>query len=70
MHYISTLYSLFFNPYICFGLYKAIFRRLINYIHFTYNVFVCCHIGCEVNVVYEPPEDGFVKAETYVRVEE
>jgi hypothetical protein len=26
------------------------------------------NIGCEVNVVYEPPEDGIVKAETYVGV--
>jgi hypothetical protein len=24
------------------------------------------NIGCEVNAVYEPPEDGLVKAETYV----
>jgi hypothetical protein len=37
IHYIFTLYSLLFNPYICFGLYKAIFRGLINYIHFTSN---------------------------------
>jgi hypothetical protein len=28
------------------------------------------NIGCEVNVVYEPTEDGLVKAETYVGVEE
>jgi hypothetical protein len=28
------------------------------------------NIGYEVNVVYEPPEDGPVKAETYVGVEE
>jgi hypothetical protein len=28
------------------------------------------NIGCEVNVVYESPEDGLVKAETYVGVEE
>jgi hypothetical protein len=27
-------------------------------------------IGCEVNVVYEPPEDGLAKAETCVGVEE
>jgi hypothetical protein len=26
--------------------------------------------GCKVNVHYEPPEDGFVKAETYVGVKE
>jgi hypothetical protein len=28
------------------------------------------NIGCEVNVVYEPPEDGLVKAEACVGVEE
>jgi hypothetical protein len=28
MHYIFTLYSLFFNLYVCFGLYKAIIRGL------------------------------------------
>ena len=27
------------------------------------------NIGCEVNVLYDPPEDGLVKAETYVGVE-
>jgi hypothetical protein len=26
--------------------------------------------GCKVNVDYEPPEDGLVKAETHVRVKE
>ena len=25
--------------------------------------------GCKVNVDYEPPEDDFVRAETYVGVE-
>jgi hypothetical protein len=60
MHYIFTLYSLFFNRYTCFGLYKAIFRELVNYIHFTSNLNVMAdkNIGCEVNVVYESPEDG------------
>jgi hypothetical protein len=28
------------------------------------------NIGCEVNVVYEPPDDGLVKAEKCVGVEE
>jgi hypothetical protein len=28
------------------------------------------NIGCEVNVVYEPHDDGLVKAETCVGVEE
>jgi hypothetical protein len=28
------------------------------------------NIGCKVNVYYEPPEDGLVKAETYVGVKE
>jgi hypothetical protein len=54
MHYIFTLYSLFFNPYICFGLYKAILCLQDK------------NVGCEVNVVYEPPEDGLVKAEIYM----
>jgi hypothetical protein len=65
MRYIFTLYSLFFNPYTCFGLYKAIIRGLVNYIHFTDK-----NIGCEVNLVYEPTDDGLVKAETCVGVEE
>jgi hypothetical protein len=34
------------------------------------NVIADKNIGFEVNVVYEPPEDGLVKAETYVGVEE
>jgi hypothetical protein len=34
------------------------------------NVIPDKNIGCEVNVVYEPPEDGLVTAETYVGVEE
>ena len=34
------------------------------------NVIADKNIGCEVNVVYVPPEDGLVKAETYVGVEE
>jgi hypothetical protein len=28
------------------------------------------NIGCKVNVDYEPPEDGLVRAETYVGVKE
>jgi hypothetical protein len=28
------------------------------------------NIGCEENVVYESPEDGLIKTETYVRVDE
>jgi hypothetical protein len=28
------------------------------------------NIGCEVNVVYEPPDHGLVKAETCVGVDE
>jgi hypothetical protein len=34
------------------------------------NVIADKNIGCQVNVVYEPPEDGLVKAETCVGVEE
>jgi hypothetical protein len=34
------------------------------------NVITDKTIGCEVNVIYEPPEDGLVKAETCVAVEE
>jgi hypothetical protein len=28
------------------------------------------NIGCEVNVIYEPPDDGLVKAETCVGLKE
>jgi hypothetical protein len=61
------------NPYICFSLYKAIFRGLVIYIYFTSIVYVCYYDinnVCKVNVHYEPPEDGLVKAETYVGVKE
>jgi hypothetical protein len=34
------------------------------------NVIVGKNIGCEVNVVYKPPDDNLVKAETCVGVEE
>jgi hypothetical protein len=34
------------------------------------NVITDKNIGCEINVVYEPPEDGLIKAETCVGVEE
>jgi hypothetical protein len=44
MHYIFTLYTLFCNPYICFGLYMVIFRGFLNYFHLTSNIFVCYHI--------------------------
>jgi hypothetical protein len=33
------------------------------------NVIADQNIGCEVNVVYDPPEDGLVRAETCVGVE-
>jgi hypothetical protein len=32
---------LFFNPYICFSLYKVIFRGFIIYIYFTSIFYVC-----------------------------
>ena len=35
-----------------------------------YNITADINIGCKVNVDYEPPEDGLVKVETYVGVEE
>jgi hypothetical protein len=35
-----------------------------------YNIIVDINNGCKVNVDYEPPEDGPVKAETYVGVKE
>jgi hypothetical protein len=35
-----------------------------------YNIIAGINNGCKVNVVYEPPEDGLVKAETYVGVKE
>jgi hypothetical protein len=34
------------------------------------NVIADKNIGCEANAVYEPPEDGLVKAETCVGVKE
>jgi hypothetical protein len=34
------------------------------------NVIADKNIGCEVKVVYKPPEDGHIKAETYVGVAE
>jgi hypothetical protein len=34
------------------------------YIHYL------CPLLCKVNVDYEPPEDGLIKAETYVGVKE
>jgi hypothetical protein len=34
-----------------------------------YNV-IADNNGCKVNVNYEPPEDGLVRAETYVGVKE
>jgi hypothetical protein len=41
-HQINAPYFhfLFFNPYICFSLYKAIFRGLVIYIYFTSIVYV------------------------------
>jgi hypothetical protein len=33
-----------------------------------YNITADINIGCTVNVHYEPPEDGLVKAETCVGV--
>jgi hypothetical protein len=35
-----------------------------------YNIIADINNGCKVNVYYEPPEDGLVKAETYVGVKE
>jgi hypothetical protein len=35
-----------------------------------YNIIADIKNGCKVNVNYEPPEDGLVKAETYVGVKE
>jgi hypothetical protein len=35
-----------------------------------YNIIADINSGCEVNIDYEPPEDGLVKAETYVGVKE
>jgi hypothetical protein len=34
------------------------------------NIVIDKNFGCEMNLVYEPPEDGLIKAETYVGVEE
>jgi hypothetical protein len=38
IHPTFVFYYSFINPYICFGLYKVIFRGFINYVHFTTNV--------------------------------
>jgi hypothetical protein len=35
-----------------------------------YNIIADINNGCKVNVDYKPPEDGLVKAETCVGVEE
>jgi hypothetical protein len=35
-----------------------------------YHITADINSGCTVNVHYEPPEDGLVKAETYVGVKE
>jgi hypothetical protein len=35
-----------------------------------YNTIADINNGCKVNVVYEPPEDGLVKNETYIGVRE
>jgi hypothetical protein len=35
----------------------------------VYNIIADINSGCKVNVHYEPPEDGLVRAETYLGVE-
>jgi hypothetical protein len=35
-----------------------------------YNIIADINNGCKVNIDYEPPGDGLVKAETYVGVQE
>jgi hypothetical protein len=35
-----------------------------------YNIRTDINNGCKVNVDYEPPEDGLLRAETYVGVKE
>ena len=42
----------------------------ISHVVMLYNITADINIGCKVNVDYEPPEDGLVKVETYVGVEE
>ena len=37
----NKMHFLFFNPYTCFNLYKAIFRGLVMYIYFTSIIYVC-----------------------------
>jgi hypothetical protein len=67
---LNALYFhfLFFNPYICFNLYRVIFRGLVVYIYIQ-NI-MADNNGCKVNVDYEPPEDDPVRVETYLGVEE
>jgi hypothetical protein len=35
-----------------------------------YNIITDINNGCKVNVHYEPPEDGLLRAETYIWVKE
>jgi hypothetical protein len=39
-------------------------------VYTLYNITADKNIGCKLNVHYEPPEDGLVKVETCVGVEE
>jgi hypothetical protein len=47
-----SLYILYSSTSTCFGLYKVIFSGLVNYIHFTANVFVCYHIYSSFIILY------------------
>ena len=53
---------LFFNHYICISHYKA-------YLTICDTNIIADNNGCKLNVDYKPPEDGIVRAETYVGVE-
>jgi hypothetical protein len=39
-------------------------------VYTLYNIIADINNGCKINVDYEPPEDGLVRVETYVGVEE
>jgi hypothetical protein len=42
----------------------------LSFIDYSYLQLADINNGCKVTVVYESPEDGLVKAETYVGIKE
>jgi hypothetical protein len=58
--------ALFYDPQITHQQNALYFHFILQPLH----IIADKNIGCEGKVVYEPPEDGHIKAETYVRVAE